>query len=84
MLELTKTIVLHAIKLRYAQKEIYTYSGIVLIAVNPFARVDSLYVPGMIQIYAGKHRASQAPHLFAVAEDAFAYDIRYSFTKNLR
>jgi myosin V len=63
--------VLQAIRLRYAQKEIYTYSGIVLIATNPFARVDSLYVPGMVQIYAGKQRASQAPHLFAIAEEAF-------------
>ena len=49
-----------------------TYSGIVLIATNPFARVDSLYVPGMVQVYAGKQRASQAPHLFAIAEEAFA------------
>lgn len=64
--------VLQAIKLRYAQKEIYTYSGIVLIATNPFARVDSLYVPQMVQVYAGKQRASQAPHLFAIAEEAFA------------
>lgn len=53
------------------QKEIYTYSGIVLIATNPFARVDSLYVPGMVQVYAGKQRATQAPHLFAIAEEAF-------------
>ena len=64
--------VLQAIKLRYAQKEIYTYSGIVLIATNPFAKVDSLYVPGMVQVYAGKSRASQAPHLFAIAEEAFS------------
>ena len=64
--------VLQAIKLRYSQKEIYTYSGIVLIATNPFARVDSLYVPQMVQVYAGKQRASQAPHLFAIAEEAFA------------
>jgi myosin-5 len=63
--------VLQAIRLRYAQKEIYTYSGIVLIATNPFARVDSLYVPGMVQVYAGKQRATQAPHLFAIAEEAF-------------
>jgi len=69
---LTHSPVLQAIKLRYAQKEIYTYSGIVLIATNPFARVDSLYVPGMVQVYAGKQRASQAPHLFAIAEEAFA------------
>jgi myosin-5 len=68
---LNEPAVLHAIKLRYAQKEIYTYSGLVLIATNPFARVDSLYVPGMVQVYTGKSRASQAPHLFAIAEEAF-------------
>lgn len=73
---LNEPAVLQAIKLRYAQKEIYTYSGIVLIATNPFARVDSLYVPGMVQIYAGKHRSSQAPHLFAIAEEAFADMLR--------
>ncbi|KXL51019.1 hypothetical protein M433DRAFT_7133 [Acidomyces richmondensis BFW] len=73
---LNEPAVLQAIKLRYAQKEIYTYSGIVLIATNPFARVDSLYVPGMVQVYAGKHRSSQAPHLFAIAEEAFADMLR--------
>ncbi|KAJ8606057.1 hypothetical protein MRB53_041212 [Persea americana] len=73
---LNEPAVLQAIKLRYAQKEIYTYSGIVLIATNPFARVDSLYVPGMVQVYAGKHRSSQAPHLFAIAEESFAEMIR--------
>jgi len=26
----------------------------------------------MVQVYAGKQRASQAPHLFAIAEEAFA------------
>ncbi|KAI1662989.1 putative myosin MYO2 [Daldinia decipiens] len=68
---LNEPAVLQAIRLRYAQKEIYTYSGIVLIATNPFARVDSLYVPGMVQVYAGKQRELQAPHLFAIAEEAF-------------
>ncbi|KAF2404555.1 putative myosin heavy chain [Trichodelitschia bisporula] len=73
---LNEPAVLQAIKLRYAQKEIYTYSGIVLIATNPFAKVDSLYVPGMVQVYAGKHRSSQAPHLFAIAEEAFSDMLR--------
>ncbi|CAG8973804.1 hypothetical protein HYALB_00006349 [Hymenoscyphus albidus] len=73
---LNEPAVLQAIKLRYSQKEIYTYSGIVLIAANPFARVDSLYVPGMVQVYAGKQRATQAPHLFAIAEEAFADMLR--------
>ncbi|RFU33909.1 hypothetical protein B7463_g2466, partial [Scytalidium lignicola] len=73
---LNEPAVLQAIRLRYAQKEIYTYSGIVLIATNPFARVDSLYVPGMVQVYAGKQRSTQAPHLFAIAEEAFADMLR--------
>jgi len=73
--------VLQAIRLRYAQKEIYTYSGIVLIATNPFARVDSLYVPGMVQVYAGKQRATQAPHLFAIAEEAFMYVCQHILEK---
>lgn len=67
---------LQAIKLRYAQKDIYTYSGIVLIATNPFARVDSLYVPEMVQVYAGNQRTSRDPHLFAIAEEAFADMLR--------
>ncbi|KAM3433424.1 hypothetical protein MY4824_002555 [Beauveria thailandica] len=73
---LNEPAVLQAIRLRYLQKEIYTYSGIVLIATNPFARVDSLYVPGMVQVYAGRHRATQAPHLFAIAEEAFMDMVR--------
>ena len=75
---LNEPAILQAIKLRYAQKEIYTYSGIVLVATNPFARVDSLYVPQMVQVYAGKQRASQAPHLFAIAEEAYTDMLRDS------
>ena len=66
-----RNAVLQALKLRYNQKEIYTYSGIVLIAINPFAKIDSLYISGMVQVYSGKPRAAQAPHLFAIAEEAF-------------
>jgi myosin-5 len=59
--------------LRYSQKEIYTYSGIVLIATNPFAKVDSLYTSSMVQVYAGRQRQEQTPHLFAIAEEAYTY-----------
>jgi myosin V len=62
--------VLHTIQNRYAQHSIYTYSGIVLIAVNPFQRV-TLYGPEIIQAYAGRRRGELEPHLFAIAEDAY-------------
>lgn len=66
---------LHTIKTRYDQHHIYTYSGIVLIAANPFARV-SLYDPEMIQKYSGSRREDLEPHLFAIAEDAYRCMIR--------
>ncbi|WFD07005.1 Myosin type-2 heavy chain 1 [Malassezia vespertilionis] len=62
--------VLHTIMNRYQQRMIYTYSGIVLIAVNPFFSLN-LYSPEIIQAYAGKRKGELEPHLFAVAEDAY-------------
>ncbi|KAI0464102.1 Myosin type-2 heavy chain 1 [Komagataella kurtzmanii] len=68
---LNEPSVLNAIKVRYSRLNIYTYSGIVLIATNPFQRVDQLYSPDIIQAYAGKRRGELEPHLFAIAEDAY-------------
>ncbi|EAZ63170.2 Myosin-2 (Class V unconventional myosin MYO2) (Type V myosin heavy chain MYO2) (Myosin V MYO2) [Scheffersomyces stipitis CBS 6054] len=68
---LNEPAVLHAIKLRYSQLNIYTYSGIVLIATNPFQRVDQLYSQDIVQAYSGKRRGELDPHLFAIAEDAY-------------
>ncbi|KAK9481064.1 P-loop containing nucleoside triphosphate hydrolase protein [Lipomyces japonicus] len=73
---LNEPAVMHAIKLRYQQLSIYTYSGIVLIATNPFQRVDALYAPDIIQMYSGKRRGELEPHLFAIAEDAYRCMLR--------
>ncbi|KAI0029309.1 myosin 5 [Vararia minispora EC-137] len=67
---LNEPSVLHTIRNRYAQHSIYTYSGIVLIAMNPFQRV-TLYGPEIIQAYSGRRRGELEPHLFAIAEDAY-------------
>ena len=67
--------VLHTILNRYQQRTIYTYSGIVLIAVNPFFSLN-LYSPEIIQAYAGRRKGELEPHLFAVAEDAYRCMIR--------
>ncbi|KAI8093452.1 P-loop containing nucleoside triphosphate hydrolase protein [Halteromyces radiatus] len=72
---LNEPSVLHTIRKRYDQKIIYTYSGIVLIATNPFDRV-SLYEPDIIQKYSGSRRGDLDPHLFAIAEDAYRCMIR--------
>lgn len=66
---------LNTIRIRYSQRNIYTYSGIVLIAANPFDRVP-LYEPDIIQQYSGRRRGELEPHLFAIAEDAYRCMIR--------
>ncbi|KAL1918088.1 uncharacterized protein VTP21DRAFT_3354 [Calcarisporiella thermophila] len=72
---LNEPAVLNAIRTRYAQRNIYTYSGIVLIAVNPFQRVN-LYESEIVQAYSGKRRGELEPHLFAIAEDAYRCMLR--------
>ncbi|KAI9338461.1 P-loop containing nucleoside triphosphate hydrolase protein [Obelidium mucronatum] len=67
--------VLHNIRLRYLQEQIYTYSGIVLIAMNPFQRL-ALYSSDIMREYSGKRRGELEPHLFAVAEEAYRTMIR--------
>ncbi|KAI9272034.1 P-loop containing nucleoside triphosphate hydrolase protein [Sporodiniella umbellata] len=72
---LNEPSVLNTIRTRYLQRHIYTYSGIVLIAANPFARV-ALYEPEVIQQYSGRRRGELEPHLFAIAEDAYRCMVR--------
>lgn len=75
-------LVLNTIRTRYQQRIIYTYSGIVLIAANPFDRV-ALYEPEIIQKYSGKRRGELEPHLFAIAEDAYRCMIRESSNQTI-
>ncbi|CAI4037084.1 hypothetical protein SMKI_01G0410 [Saccharomyces mikatae IFO 1815] len=73
---LNEPAVLHAIKKRYLDSQIYTYSGIVLIAANPFDKVDHLYSREMIQSYSNKRKDELEPHLFAIAEEAYRFMLR--------
>jgi myosin heavy subunit len=43
--------VLYNLKSRYAFNDIYTYTGSILIAVNPFANLAHLYGPHMMDQY---------------------------------
>lgn len=62
-------IVLYAVQTRYAQRKIYMYSGIVLLAVNPFEPV-AMYTPEIVKSYIGRNKGELEPHLFAITEDA--------------
>ncbi|KAJ7039615.1 P-loop containing nucleoside triphosphate hydrolase protein [Mycena alexandri] len=68
---LNEPSILYAVETRYAQRKIYTYSGIVLLAVNPFEPVP-MYTPEIVKAYIGRSKGELEPHLFAIAEDAYA------------
>ncbi|KAG5519763.1 hypothetical protein PMAC_000036 [Pneumocystis sp. 'macacae'] len=67
---------------KYSQLQIYTYSGIVLIAMNPFQNI-ALYSNDIVQAYSGKNRGELEPHIFAIAEDSYRCMIRDSMNQTI-
>ncbi|KAI3874409.1 hypothetical protein MKW92_047464 [Papaver armeniacum] len=63
--------VLQNLAARYELNEIYTYTGNILIAINPFQRLPHLYDTHMMQQYKGAGFGELSPHVFAVADVAY-------------
>ncbi|XP_019425376.1 PREDICTED: myosin-12-like [Lupinus angustifolius] len=63
--------VLYNLACRFSLNEIYTYTGNILIAVNPFRRLPHLYDIHMMQQYKGAAFGELSPHLFAVADTCY-------------
>ena len=63
--------VLYNLQVRFCERNvIYTYCGIVLVAINPYQYLP-IYDVDTIQAYSGQDSAMMDPHIFAVAEEAF-------------
>ncbi|GLB41100.1 putative TRAFAC class myosin-kinesin ATPase superfamily, myosin family protein [Lyophyllum shimeji] len=67
---LNEASVVHNLRLRYGSGAIYTYSGLFLVAINPYQNLP-LYSDAIIQQYRNKRRDENPPHIFAVAERAW-------------
>ncbi|KAL8548030.1 hypothetical protein ACS0TY_007361 [Phlomoides rotata] len=63
--------VLQNLAARYQLNEIYTYTGGILIAINPFQRLPHLYDLHMMEQYKGAPFGELSPHVFAIADIAF-------------
>ncbi|WIA40194.1 hypothetical protein OEZ86_013582 [Tetradesmus obliquus] len=63
--------VLWNIKSRYMFDDIYTYTGSILIAVNPFAPLPHIYGPHMMDQYRGVDLGDLSPHVYAIADAAY-------------
>ncbi|GBP22033.1 Myosin-IIIa [Eumeta japonica] len=66
---LTEDAIVEQLRERYNDNQIYTYIGDILIAVNPFADIG-IYTTKSQQIYQGRCRSDNPPHIYAVADAA--------------
>lgn len=67
---LNEASVVHNLHMRYQADLIYTYSGLFLVAINPYCPLP-IYSREYINMYKGRSREDTKPHIFAIADEAF-------------
>ncbi|KAH9994666.1 nonmuscle myosin heavy chain b [Russula vinacea] len=67
---LNEASVVHNLRLRYGSGAIYTFSGLFLVAINPYQNLP-LYSDSIIQQFRSHRRDENPPHIFAIAERAW-------------
>ncbi|PUZ55084.1 hypothetical protein GQ55_5G183100 [Panicum hallii var. hallii] len=63
--------VLDNLAVRYAKNIIYTYTGNILIAINPFQRLPNLVDACTMEKYKGANLGDLDPHVFAIADVSY-------------
>jgi myosin-5 len=61
--------ILHTLRSRFFEDQIYTNVGAILVSINPFKKIQGLYSTEVMQQFS--LTVTDRPHVFAVARDAY-------------
>eukprot|EP01043_Picozoa_sp_COSAG02_P009111 COSAG02_NODE_304_length_25204_cov_11.025095_17_plen_1285_part_00 len=59
------------LRCRYLSDSIYTYTGYILIAINPYKDMSHIYQDDLMFQYKGKSIGTLEPHVFAIADHSY-------------
>ncbi|KAJ5069604.1 unconventional myosin-ie [Anaeramoeba ignava] len=69
--KINESQIVENLKKRLQAEIIYTYIGFVLIAVNPYRKIDGMYSDEKIKEYRGKYSHELAPHIYSLADRVY-------------